>query len=72
MCFEINGLKTLKLTILRFFTQPPLHPPTYIYYLNSNKPFIIYKFTWIHIIFILMFWNVFFKGAIYLEFIVAD
>ena len=41
MCFEINGLKTLKLTILRFLTQPP----TYLYYLNSSKPFIIYKFT---------------------------
>ena len=28
MCFETNGLKTLKLTILRFLTQPPT-PLTY-------------------------------------------
>ena len=61
MCFKINGSKTLKLTILRFFAQTPI----YIYYLNSSRnifiiktTFIIYKFTWIPIISVLMFWNV--------------
>ena len=29
------------------------------YYLNSSEPIIICKFTWIHIIFLLIFWNVF-------------
>ena len=33
MCFEINGLKNLKVTILRFLPGPSI----YIYYLNSNK-----------------------------------
>ena len=48
VCLEITGLKTLRLTILRFFAQTPI----YIYYLNSSKDifiikttFIIYKFT---------------------------
>ena len=33
MCFEINGLKCLKLTILRFLPRPPTYP----YYSNSSK-----------------------------------
>ena len=33
MCFEINGLKYLKLTILRFLPRPPIYP----YYSNSCK-----------------------------------
>ena len=33
MCFEINGLKHLKLTILRFLPRPS----TYLYYSNSSK-----------------------------------
>ena len=39
MCFGIRGLKTLKLTILRFVTQPP----TYTYYLNSSKNILLLK-----------------------------
>ena len=49
MCFEINGLKNLKLTILRFFA------PSCTYYSNSSKNIFIVKTPWIHIIFILMF-----------------
>ena len=52
MGFEINGLKNLKLTILRLLPRTP----TYLYYSNSSKnifivktSFIIHKFTWIHI-----------------------
>ena len=52
ICFEINGLKNLKLTILRFLPRTP----AYLYYSNSSKnifivktPFITHKFTWIHI-----------------------
>ena len=48
MCFEITGLKCLKLTILRFLPRPPIYP----YYSNSSKnifivktPSIIHKFT---------------------------
>ena len=44
MCFEINGLKCLNLTILRFLPRPPIYP----YYFNSSivkTSFIIYKFT---------------------------
>ena len=37
MCFEINGLKNLKLTILRFFA------PSYTYYSNSIKNIFIVK-----------------------------
>ena len=33
ICFEINGLKYLKLTILRFLSRTP----TYLYYSNSSK-----------------------------------
>ena len=33
ICFEINGLKYLKLTILRFLPRPPTYP----YYSNSSK-----------------------------------
>ena len=33
MCFEINGLKCLKLTILRFLPRPAIYP----YYSNSSK-----------------------------------
>ena len=52
MCLEINGLKYLKLAILKFL----LRPPNYLYYSNSSRnifivktSFIIHKFTWIHI-----------------------
>ena len=38
-CFEINGLKNLKLTILRFLHGSLI----YIYYLNSSKNFFIVK-----------------------------
>ena len=51
MCFEINGLKNLKLTILRFFAQ---FPQLYIL-LYSNKNIFIVKTSGIYIIFILMF-----------------
>ena len=37
MCFEINGLKNLKLTILRFFA------PSCTYYSNSSKNIFIVK-----------------------------
>ena len=37
MCFEINGLKCLKLTILRFLPRPP----AYTYYSNSSKTFLL-------------------------------
>ena len=64
MCFDINGLKNLKLTILSFFAwSPQLYLPLY-----SSKNIFIVK-TGIHII--LMFENISFKKAIYLEFIVA-
>ena len=33
MCFEINGLKYLKLTILRFLPRLPIYP----YYSNSSE-----------------------------------
>ena len=51
MCFEINWLKNLKLTILRFFAQ---FPQLYIL-LYSNKNIFIVKTSGIYIIFILMF-----------------
>ena len=51
MCFEINGLKNLKLTILRFFAWSP---QLYILLYSSKNIFIV-KTAWIHIIFILMF-----------------
>ena len=51
MCFEINELKNLKLTILRFFTQSP---HLYILLYSSKNIFIV-KTPGIHIIFILMF-----------------
>ena len=48
MCFEINELKCLKLTILSFLSRPHI----YSYYSNSSKnifivktPFIIHKST---------------------------
>ena len=76
MCFEINGLENLKLTILRFLSlEPPLTHTTLIVvktFFIVETLFIIHKFTWIHIIFTLIFWNVFFEGAIILEFMVAD
>ena len=67
MCFEINGLKNLKLTILRFLPGPPI----YVYYYTGGKNLFIVKSAWIHIIFILIFWNIFFKETIYLGFIVV-
>ena len=51
MCFEINGLKNLKLIILRFFAQS-LHLYILLY---SSKNIFIVKTLGIHIIFILMF-----------------
>ena len=48
MCFEINGLKNLKLTILRFLAH------LYILLYSSKNIFIV-KTPGIHIIFILMF-----------------
>ena len=51
MCFEINGLKNLKLTILRFFAQSP-HLYKLLYF--SRNTFIV-KTPGIHIIFIFMF-----------------
>ena len=39
MCFEINGLKNLKLTILRFFAQSP----QYICYSTAVKTFLLLK-----------------------------
>ena len=60
--------KTLNGPFLGFLPGPPI----YLYYLNNSKNIFIVKTPWIYIIFMLMFWNVFFKGAIYLEFIVAD
>ena len=51
MCFEINGLKNLKLTILRFFAWSP---QLYILLYSSKNIFIV-KIALIHIIFILMF-----------------
>ena len=41
MCFEINGLKCLKLTILRFLPRPFIYP----YYSNSSKNIFIVKKT---------------------------
>ena len=51
MCFEINRLKNLKLTILRFFCPVP---HLYILLFSSKNIFIV-KAPGIHIIFILMF-----------------
>ena len=51
ICFETNGLKNLKLTILRFFAQSP---HLYILLYSSKNIFIV-KTSGIHIIFILMF-----------------
>ena len=39
MCFEINGLKNLKLTILRFLPGPP----NYTYYSTAVKKFLLLK-----------------------------
>ena len=50
MCFEINGLKNLNLTILRFFAQSP---HLYILLYSSKNIFIV-KTPGIHITFILM------------------
>ena len=50
MYFEINGLKNLKLTILRFFAQSP---HLYILLYSSKNIFIV-KTPGIHITFILM------------------
>ena len=66
-CFQINGLQNLKLTILRVFAQSP---HLYILLYSSKNIFIV-KAPGIHIIFIHKFWNVFFKEAIYLEFVVV-
>ena len=48
VCFEINGLKNLKLTILRFFART-LHFPILLYSCKNifivKTPFIVYKFT---------------------------
>ena len=52
MCFKINGLKNLKLTILSFFLPGP---PNYTYYSTAVKNIFIVKTSGIHIIFILMF-----------------
>ena len=64
------GLKSLKLTIKWFFACPlPLPPPPSLHvpmllYSSKNikNSYILYsyvlKFTWIHVTFILMFWNV--------------
>ena len=51
MYFEINGLKNLKLIILRFFAW---FPQLYILLYSSKNIFIV-KTSGIHIIFILMF-----------------
>ena len=51
MCFEISGLKNLKLTILRIFPQSP---HLYILLYSSKNIFIV-KRPIIHIIFTLMF-----------------
>ena len=51
MCFEINGLKIFKLTILRFSA---LFPHLYILLYSSKNTFIV-KTSGIHITFILMF-----------------
>ena len=51
MCFEINGLKNLKLTILRFFAQSP---QLYILLFSSKNIFIV-KAPGIYVIFIRMF-----------------
>ena len=51
MCFEINGLKNLKLTILRFFAWSP---HLYILLYSSKNIFIV-KTLGIRIIFILIF-----------------
>ena len=50
MCFEINELKNLKLTILRDFAWSP---QLYILLYSSKNIFIV-KISGIHIIFILM------------------
>ena len=56
------GLKNLKLTILWFFTWFPQVPLLLYSSKNIKNSYILYtfvlKFTWIHIMFILMFWNV--------------
>ena len=49
MCFEINGLNNLKLTILRFFAQSPR---LYILLYGSKNNFIV-KTPGIYIIFVL-------------------
>ena len=52
MCFEINGLKYFKLTILRFFPRSPLNYTTLIAvkaFFIVKTSFIIHKFTWIHL-----------------------
>ena len=51
MCFEINGLKTLKQSILRFFAQTPR---LYIYYLNSSKNILLLK---VIINFVIILWS---------------
>ena len=52
MCFEINGLKYLKLIISRFLSKPLLTYTTLIAvktFFIVKTSFIIYKFTWIDI-----------------------
>ena len=54
MCFEINGLKTLKLTILRFFAQTSyftiLLPDPSVCLIHSNpQSFIHLKLVFIHV-----------------------
>ena len=52
MCFEITGLKYLKLIISRFLSKPLLTYTTLIAvktFFIVKTSFIIYKFTWIHI-----------------------
>ena len=59
-----HGLKNLKLTIKWFFTCPPSPQVSVLLYRSKNikNSYILYsyvlKFTWIHIMFILMFLNV--------------
>ena len=50
MCFQINELKYLKLTILRFLPRPPLTYTTLIAVKTFFivKTFIIHEFTWIY------------------------
>ena len=52
MCLEINGLKYLKLAILRFLPSPPITYTTLIAvetFFIVKTLIIIHKFTWIHI-----------------------